>query len=157
MASESDVFDVELPIDQNVNDRDPLADDTILQARWCKCCNTAVVPVGKGQCPVCGKFTLGNSMRVRDRVSESRVRELAHRLVRDYGVPSDEVGRAQLESLAKTLARLERVKPGTTEHLRLIHAQQALVDALKETMKVSLRASRLAQLRRAMEPPNECP
>jgi hypothetical protein len=69
-----------------------------------------------------------------DNGSESRIRELANRLVRDYGAPSDEIGRSQLEALAKTLARLERVKPGTTEHLRLIHAQQALVTALKETL-----------------------
>jgi uncharacterized Zn finger protein (UPF0148 family) len=141
MSNVFDDFEPAPPNTENGAPTDPLPDD-IVPARWCTACNTAVVPVRRGQCPVCGKFTVGNSMRTRDKVSESRVRELANRLVRDYGTPSDEIARSQLEALAKTLARLERVKPGTTEHLRLIHAQQALVDALKDSISPQQRQRR---------------
>jgi hypothetical protein len=143
MSSEAEDF---APVPPNDVDGDSAAptNELVMPARWCKACNTAVVPIGKGRCPVCGKFTNGNSMKLRDSVSESRRNEIIHALIADFGEPQSTVARSQLGALADVLAKLWKARPGTTEHVRLVHAQQQLVAALRESMRVD----RLATLRR---------
>jgi hypothetical protein len=121
----------------------PNRHELVIQTRWCKACDTAVVPLGKGRCPVCGKFTNGNSMKLRDGVSESRRAEIIRALIADFGEPQTVVARSQLSALADVLAKLWRARPGTPEHVRLVHAQRQLVDALRDTQC----SDRLAALR----------
>jgi len=103
--------------------------------RWCRFCNQLCVPEGKGRCPICKRFTPYNTQQQKDRLNESRRKDVLQRLISKHGQPQGPVEESQFGALADVIVRLERARPGSTEHNRLVSAQQTLVSALHDRIK----------------------
>src|SRR5687768_11176565 len=103
--------------------------------RWCSACQQHVTPhlADPHRCPFCKKFVEANAAHASEPVSEAYQQEALHHIETDYQ-PATAPERAECRELAKTLARLKSVRPGTPEHQRLV--------ATMTTLRSSLEAAR---------------
>ncbi|MEQ1757594.1 MAG: hypothetical protein ABL986_04700 [Vicinamibacterales bacterium] len=102
-----------------------------LPATWCKQCAAEVLPVGKGRCPRCNTFLRLNFAARKHPVNKMRRQQILDKLVAEY-TPQTTMLTATCEHLAGILEQLETMKPGSTDHQRLVQLGQLLGAALEE-------------------------
>lgn len=103
-----------------------------LPLTFCRNCNVDVKPVGKGKCPRCGKVLRFNFLARKHPVNKLRRQQLLDKLVAEYQ-PQTTMLQSSCEMLAGILEQLEVLKPGSTEHQRLVQLSQTLGAALEES------------------------
>ena len=110
-----------------------------LPLTWCALCKAEVKPYGKGICPRCHKFVKGSFAARKHPVNLLRRDVILGKLLADYQ-PTTTLLRSSCEMLASILEQLEVLKPGSTEHQRLV----TLSKMLGETLEASRPAAQLA-------------
>jgi hypothetical protein len=103
-----------------------------LPPTWCPRCQAEVVPRGKGLCPRCGRTLKGSFLSRRHPINVLRRDALLAKLVNDYQ-PDTTMLHATCEHLATIPEQLEVLRPGSTEHARLVQLAQQLAEALEAT------------------------
>jgi hypothetical protein len=96
---------------------------------FCHTCQQLVDPQGLGQCPKCHRFLVGSAMRRKTLPNAVRHAQLLRTLLDAY-TPTTVQATSTCEVLARTLEELDRTKPGTPEHARLVTAQAQLFEVL---------------------------
>jgi len=103
-----------------------------LPVTWCPKCQADVKPMGKGQCPRCGRV-LKHSFMARKKPVNVLVRDQhLRKLVADYQ-PSTTMATATCRHLAGILEQLDVMRPGSAEYQRLVQLSQQLATRLEET------------------------
>src|SRR4051812_44317442 len=86
---------------------------------YCLHCKEVVAPVGRGQCPTCGRALPGSALRTKAAVDKKRLQQLYHEAVTEYG-PTTLEARDACHFLARVKERLDHTRLGTPEHQRLM-------------------------------------
>jgi hypothetical protein len=106
-----------------------LGEPDTLPPTWCRKCEAEVKPIGKGNCPRCGRVLKGSFLARRHPVNKLRRQQILEKLVSEHR-PQTTMAFANCSHLAGILEQLEVLKPGSTEHQRLVQLSQTLADAL---------------------------
>jgi hypothetical protein len=112
--------------------------------QWCRSCHVDVLPVGKGECPRCHKALRLNFKARRHPVNVLRRDAHLEKLVARYQ-PHTPMVQSTCEMQAGILEQLDTLKPGSTEHARLVQLSQQLFNVL-ETSLVTREAHRQSDL-----------
>lgn len=108
----------------------PVTPDITPNARWCRRCDCAVLPMRGGKCPICGSFLPGNPSKRRSPVSALRIAALLKEFTDEYQ-PFGPHGISLCRQRADVAEALERTRVDTPQYQRLIAIQQQLNDALE--------------------------
>lgn len=101
--------------------------------QWCKKCQADVLPVGKGECPRCHVALRLNFKARRHPVNVLRRDAELAKLVARYH-PTTTMVQSTAEMQAGILEQLSVLKPGTTEHARLVQLSQQLFEVLETSL-----------------------
>lgn len=101
--------------------------------QWCKKCAAEVLPVGKGDCPRCHCALRLNFKARRHPVNVLRRDAELAKLVARYR-PHTTMVQSTCEMQAGILEQLGTLKPGSTEHDRLVKLSQQLFDVLETSL-----------------------
>jgi hypothetical protein len=108
---------------------------------FCTTCKVEVRPVGKGQCPDCGRPVKRSHLAQRHPINKRRVAQHRDELTAQF-LPSTPVDRQTVEHLAAIYERIEVAKAGTVEWQRLVTTAQTLAKTLEESRPKTPRAER---------------
>lgn len=99
---------------------------------YCTTCRAWVAPINEGgQCPACGRPTIGSSLAKKRRVNKARVEQLFAEAVAEYR-PTTLETRDACRFLAAIKERLEAERLGSPEHQRLMTQWADLSTLLRE-------------------------
>lgn len=101
--------------------------------QWCKKCQADVLPVGKGDCPRCHCALRLNFKARRHPVNVARRDAELAKLAARYR-PHTTMVQSTCEMQAGILEQLATLKPGSTEHDRLVKLSQQLFDVLETSL-----------------------
>lgn len=101
--------------------------------QWCKKCQADVLPVGKGECPRCHVALRLNFKARRHPVNVLRRDAELAKLTARYR-PDTTMVQSTCEMLAGILEQVAALKPGSTEHDRLVKLSQQLFETLETSL-----------------------